>query len=44
MPLADIAPGVQEATLIYEDRHYRRHPGINPAALVRAAWSTWVTV
>lgn len=43
VPLADIASSVQDATLKYEDRHYRQHPGINPAALVRAAWSTWVT-
>lgn len=43
VPLTDIAHGVQEVTLFYEDRHYHQHPGVNPAALVRAAWSTWVT-
>jgi penicillin-binding protein 1C len=43
VPLQDIAPAVADATLLYEDRHFRRHVGINPVALVRAAWTTYVT-
>ncbi|HEX5787008.1 MAG TPA: penicillin-binding protein 1C, partial [Woeseiaceae bacterium] len=43
VPLADVAPHAVAATLLYEDRYYRRHPGVNPAALARAAWSTYVT-
>ena len=40
VPLAQISPVLVEAVLIYEDRHFYRHPGINPAALARAALST----
>lgn len=40
--LDEIAPEVVEATLLYEDRYYYDHPGINPAALLRAAWTTFV--
>ena len=42
-PLDQIAPEMVEATLLYEDRHFDNHPGVNPAALVRAAWTTFVT-
>lgn len=42
LELQDIAPAMLDATLLYEDRHFRHHPGINPVALVRAAWSTYV--
>jgi len=28
---------------LYEDRHFRLHPGVNPVALIRATWSTYVT-
>ncbi len=31
-----------DATLLYEDRYYYSHPGVNPAALVRAAWNSYV--
>lgn len=40
VPLADISPVLIEAVLMYEDRHFYHHPGINPAALARAAFST----
>ena len=33
-----VSPRYIEALLSYEDRHFYRHPGVNPAALVRAAW------
>ena len=43
VPLEDFAPTAIEATLLYEDKHFRSHPGVNPGALLRAAWSTYVT-
>jgi penicillin-binding protein 1C len=39
-PLAEIAPPMQEAALLYEDRWFHWHPGVNPWALARAAFST----
>jgi penicillin-binding protein 1C len=42
VPLEDIAQSAIDATLLYEDRHFFRHPGVNPGALIRAAWSTYV--
>lgn len=41
-PLAEIAPELVEATLLYEDRHFYRHPGVNPLAVARAAWGTYI--
>jgi len=40
-PLSQYAPGTVEAILLKEDRHFFRHPGVNPPALLRAAWSTY---
>jgi penicillin-binding protein 1C len=40
LPLAQIAPTVIETTLLYEDRHFYLHPGVNPYSIVRAAWQT----
>ncbi|HET7470580.1 MAG TPA: penicillin-binding protein 1C [Gemmatimonadales bacterium] len=37
-----ISPLLVDATLLQEDRHFRRHPGVNPVALVRGAWRTYV--
>ena len=37
--LADIAPILPRVLIAAEDRHFRRHPGVNPLSLVRAAWS-----
>ncbi len=34
----DVAPAYVEALLTYEDRWFWHHPGINPFALIRAAW------
>lgn len=42
-PLAAIAPAMVEATLLYEDRHFHTHPGVNPVALARAFISTYLT-
>ena len=41
-PLDDIAPVMIDATLLYEDRRFYRHSGVDPLALVRAAWTTYV--
>ena len=41
-PLEDIASTAQEATLLYEDRGFHRHIGVDPLALLRAAWTTYV--
>ena len=38
VPLAKIAPTLVDAVLLYEDRRFYAHPGVNPAALVRSAW------
>ena len=39
-PLEQIAPVQVDTVLLYEDRGFWRHPGIDPAALVRSAWHT----
>lgn len=39
-PLDDIAPPMREAVLLYEDRWFYWHIGVNPWALVRAAGFT----
>ncbi len=35
-PLPEISPDLVGATLQYEDKHYQRHLGVNPVALVRS--------
>lgn len=35
-PLQDINPDAIRAIILYEDRHFYHHPGVNPVALVRA--------
>ena len=35
--LREVAPEAVRAVLLYEDRHFYRHPGVNPLALFRAA-------
>lgn len=37
-PLEEVAPDYVQALLLYEDRHFHWHPGVNPPALLRAAW------
>jgi penicillin-binding protein 1C len=39
--LDDVAATAIDATLLYEDRYFYKHPGFNPAALARATWSTY---
>ncbi|MBS4049916.1 MAG: transglycosylase domain-containing protein, partial [Methylomonas sp.] len=41
-PLAELPRVLPDATLHYEDRWFYRHPGINPASLLRAAWSSLI--
>lgn len=36
--LDGVSPRYLEALIAYEDRFFYRHPGVNPAALTRAAW------
>ncbi len=40
--LDEIAPEAVQAVLLYEDRYFYRHPGVNPLALIRAACSTYL--
>jgi penicillin-binding protein 1C len=42
IPLQEISPELRQATLLYEDRDYYRHPGVDPLALMRAFWSTYI--
>lgn len=42
VPLARIPPALVEATLLHEDQHFRQHAGINPVAVARAVWRTYV--
>jgi penicillin-binding protein 1C len=37
-PLDRISPQFVEATLLHEDRFFGEHPGVNPIAVMRAAW------
>ncbi|WP_205525874.1 penicillin-binding protein 1C [Pyxidicoccus trucidator] len=43
VPLERIPPALVEATLLHEDQHFREHFGVNPVALGRAVWSTYLT-
>ncbi|PHQ78142.1 MAG: penicillin-binding protein 1C [Coxiella sp. (in: Bacteria)] len=41
-PLNHISPNLIKATLLQEDRYFYDHPAVNPFALVRAAFDTYV--
>ncbi len=41
-PLKDISPHLTRATLLYEDRYFYYHPGVNPISLIRAFYETYV--
>ncbi|NMO15373.1 penicillin-binding protein 1C [Pyxidicoccus fallax] len=43
VPLERIPQALVEATLLHEDQHFRQHFGVNPVALGRAVWSTYLT-
>ncbi len=38
----EVAQAMREATLLYEDKDFYRHDGVDFSALLRAAWQTWV--
>lgn len=42
VPLQKISLALVEATLLHEDRWFRWHPGVNPIALARGGWRTYV--
>ena len=42
VPLESVPDVLRQATLHYEDRWFYRHPGVNPIALVKAAWRSFV--
>ncbi len=41
--LDQISQELKEATLLYEDQYFYQHPGVDPLALIRAFWSSYVT-
>lgn len=41
-PLAQIPGNIREATLLYEDRWFYNHYGVNLLALLRSAWITYI--
>jgi len=41
--LDDVAEPLRQATLLYEDQDFYHHPGVDPLALLRAAWTSYVT-
>ncbi len=43
LPLASISPEIIEAFLLQEDRWFYRYFGVNPLALARGGWRTYVT-
>jgi len=42
VPINEISPLLIESTLLYEDRYFEYHLGINPIALIKAAWDTYI--
>lgn len=40
VPLGQMAPTLIDSVLLYEDRRFRWHLGVNPVALMRSAWRT----
>jgi penicillin-binding protein 1C len=41
-PLDQISPLIVQATLLQEDQYFFQHPGVNPIAMIKAAWQTYV--
>lgn len=42
VPLEQVSPRLVEAVLLHEDQHFRLHPGINPFAMLRGGWHTFL--
>lgn len=40
VPISQLSPSYLQAVIQYEDRYFYRHLGVNPVALVRAAFTT----
>lgn len=38
VPLSRMAPALPKAVLLYEDKYFYDHPGINPVSILHAAW------
>ena len=43
VPLDAISTRMVKATLLYEDKYFYRHWGVNPVSLARAFWQTYIT-
>ena len=41
-PLSAVSPNLVAATLLHEDRHFYRHFAVNPYALLRALYTTYI--
>lgn len=41
VPLDQIPTACRQATVATEDRRFYQHPGVDPVAIVRAAWADW---
>ncbi|WP_131764261.1 penicillin-binding protein 1C [Legionella drozanskii] len=41
-PLAQISPQLRQATLLQEDQYFYWHYGLNPLAIFKAGWQTYV--
>jgi penicillin-binding protein 1C len=41
LPLETIPQTLRDAVLLHEDAWFYQHPGVNPASLLRAAWTTY---
>lgn len=41
-PLSDLSPQLIAATLLQEDQYFYSHPGINPFAMLKALWQTYI--
>ncbi|MFZ2171246.1 MAG: penicillin-binding protein 1C, partial [Methylococcaceae bacterium] len=41
LPLQQIPESMRKATMLYEDRWFYQHPGVNPWALLRSGWMTY---
>jgi len=42
VPLQQIPENLRNATLLYEDRRFYKHVGIDPQALLRSVWMTYI--
>jgi penicillin-binding protein 1C len=42
-PLSQITPQAIDTLLLQEDQYFYWHPGVNPIALIKATWKTYIT-